>query len=244
MSGVAIAQPRGGGRSQHSSPRPSTATRSTPRTQVLEKRASERRPGSRHGDRRELRAFNRPRRRGSATSGARCWCRCARRHARGSGRTPQPGLTRVAAPGCLFQLDRRRGACRRSSGARHALDASRCWSRRPVFPGHTLVVPAPARGSASDVAPRCAPRSSCSAGDQRAVAAAVHDAIGAQGTFVAMNNVVSQSVPHLHVARRTAQAQGRVGRASSGRGTRVRRRRGDGGGRRADPRRLALDAMM
>jgi histidine triad (HIT) family protein len=31
------------------------------------------------------------------------------------------------------------------------------------------------------------------------VAAAVQDAMHAQGSFVAMNNVVSQSVPHLHV---------------------------------------------
>ena len=31
------------------------------------------------------------------------------------------------------------------------------------------------------------------------MAAAVQDAMGAQGSFVAMNNVVSQSVPHLHV---------------------------------------------
>nr|BFE76444.1 hypothetical protein GCM10020092_097450 [Actinoplanes digitatis] len=30
------------------------------------------------------------------------------------------------------------------------------------------------------------------------VAAAVPSVLGAQGTFVAMNNVVSQSVPHLH----------------------------------------------
>ena len=30
------------------------------------------------------------------------------------------------------------------------------------------------------------------------VAAALPTALGAQGTFVAMNNVVSQSVPHLH----------------------------------------------
>ncbi len=28
---------------------------------------------------------------------------------------------------------------------------------------------------------------------------AVRDAIGAQGSFVAINNVVTQSVPHLHV---------------------------------------------
>jgi len=31
------------------------------------------------------------------------------------------------------------------------------------------------------------------------LAAAVQDAVGAAGSFVAMNNVVSQSVPHLHV---------------------------------------------
>jgi histidine triad (HIT) family protein len=31
------------------------------------------------------------------------------------------------------------------------------------------------------------------------VAAALVSALGAQGSFVAMNNVVSQSVPHLHV---------------------------------------------
>jgi histidine triad (HIT) family protein len=31
------------------------------------------------------------------------------------------------------------------------------------------------------------------------IAAAVQDGLDAQGTFVAQNNVVSQSVPHLHV---------------------------------------------
>ena len=31
------------------------------------------------------------------------------------------------------------------------------------------------------------------------MAMAVQDGMGAQGTFVAENNVVSQSVPHLHV---------------------------------------------
>ena len=33
----------------------------------------------------------------------------------------------------------------------------------------------------------------------RRVAAALGDALGCQGTFVAINNVVSQSVPHLHM---------------------------------------------
>jgi histidine triad (HIT) family protein len=36
-------------------------------------------------------------------------------------------------------------------------------------------------------------------GAAQRVAAAVVDGLGAQGSFVAMNNVVSQSVPHLHV---------------------------------------------
>jgi len=36
-------------------------------------------------------------------------------------------------------------------------------------------------------------------GAAKAVAAAIGTALGAQGTFVAMNNVVSQSVPHLHL---------------------------------------------
>jgi histidine triad (HIT) family protein len=31
------------------------------------------------------------------------------------------------------------------------------------------------------------------------IAGAIVSALGAQGTFVAINNVVSQSIPHLHV---------------------------------------------
>jgi len=95
--------------------------------------------------------------------------------------------------GCLF--------CRIVSG-----DAQACvvWETpetigfldiRPVFKGHVLIVPrlhvatlvelpdellVPVMGSA------------------RAVAAAMISTLSAQGSFVAMNNVVSQSVPHLH----------------------------------------------
>jgi histidine triad (HIT) family protein len=36
-------------------------------------------------------------------------------------------------------------------------------------------------------------------GTVRLISAAVPAALGAQGTFVAENNIVSQSVPHLHV---------------------------------------------
>jgi histidine triad (HIT) family protein len=67
---------------------------------------------------------------------------------------------------------------------------------RPVFPGHVLVVPRVHHATLADL-----PRPSIEPVFEAAqrVAAAVVAGLGAQGTFVAMNNVVSQSVPHLHV---------------------------------------------
>jgi histidine triad (HIT) family protein len=67
---------------------------------------------------------------------------------------------------------------------------------RPVFKGHVLVVPRLHVETLVDLpdellAPLLA--------RVRSVAAAVVSALGAQGSFVAMNNVVSQSVPHVHV---------------------------------------------
>jgi histidine triad (HIT) family protein len=67
---------------------------------------------------------------------------------------------------------------------------------RPLFPGHTLVLPRRHVETLRDLDD--ATRSVLFAALQQ-VAAAVQDAMGAQGSFVAMNNVVSQSVPHLHV---------------------------------------------
>ncbi|WP_173077172.1 HIT family protein [Phytohabitans rumicis] len=66
---------------------------------------------------------------------------------------------------------------------------------RPVFKGHTLVVPRThvavlADLPAADLAPFF--------GLVQRLAVAVEDGLGAGGTFVAMNNKVSQSVPHLH----------------------------------------------
>jgi len=67
---------------------------------------------------------------------------------------------------------------------------------RPLFPGHVLLVPRPHVVTLPDLpAELVAP---LFARAQR-LAAAVVDGLGAQGSFVAMNNVVSQSVPHLHV---------------------------------------------
>ncbi|MER7250314.1 HIT family protein [Kribbella sp. NPDC000426] len=67
---------------------------------------------------------------------------------------------------------------------------------RPVFKGHTLIVPrehVPTMVEMTDevMVPLF--------GAARSVADAVRTAFGAQGSFVAVNNVVSQSVPHLHV---------------------------------------------
>src|SRR3954447_21394126 len=66
---------------------------------------------------------------------------------------------------------------------------------RPVFKGHVLVVPRPhvadLPGLAADLLPGFFTL-------VQRIAEAVPGALGAQGTFVAMNNVVSQSVPHLH----------------------------------------------
>jgi histidine triad (HIT) family protein len=66
---------------------------------------------------------------------------------------------------------------------------------RPVFKGHVLVVPRPHIVTLPDLPAELL--TGYFALVQR-IAAAVPAALGAQGTFVAINNVVSQSVAHLH----------------------------------------------
>lgn len=66
---------------------------------------------------------------------------------------------------------------------------------RPVFKGHVLVVPRPHVVQLTDLPADLLP--GYFAFVQR-IAAAVPLALGSTGTFVAMNNIVSQSVPHLH----------------------------------------------
>jgi histidine triad (HIT) family protein len=67
---------------------------------------------------------------------------------------------------------------------------------RPLFKGHALVVPLAHVTTLADLpAAQVGP---FFATVQR-VAGAVQRGLGADGSFVAMNNVVSQSVPHLHV---------------------------------------------
>ncbi len=67
---------------------------------------------------------------------------------------------------------------------------------RPVFKGHVLISPIHHVDNLLDLPPDLMTPLLTMA--QR-VAAAVVDVLGAEGSFVAINNVVSQSVPHLHV---------------------------------------------
>jgi len=96
-------------------------------------------------------------------------------------------------PDCLF--------CRIASGE---VDAATVWSDddfvafldiRPLFKGHTLLVPRSHVMTLPDLPGSL--RDPFLAATQR-LAGAMVEALGAQGSFVAMNNVVSQSVPHLH----------------------------------------------
>lgn len=66
---------------------------------------------------------------------------------------------------------------------------------RPVFKGHVLVVPRQHVVTLPDLLAADLPGYF---GLVQRVAAAVPAALGSQGTFVAINNIVSQSVPHLH----------------------------------------------
>lgn len=98
-----------------------------------------------------------------------------------------------------------RGACIFCSIIRGELEASvvgrgEGWvaflDTRPVFKGHVLVVPTVHRETLADLDPsEVEPLFSA----VRRLSAVVPEALGAHGTFVAMNNKISQSVPHLHV---------------------------------------------
>ena len=67
---------------------------------------------------------------------------------------------------------------------------------RPVFKGHVLIAPLEHIDTLLDL-PQTLMQPLLTVAQQ--LAGALVDALGAQGTFVAINNVVSQSVPHLHI---------------------------------------------
>ena len=67
---------------------------------------------------------------------------------------------------------------------------------RPVFKGHVLLVPREHIVTLPDLPATL--RDGFLAAGQR-LATAMVEGLGAQGSFVAINNTVSQSVPHLHL---------------------------------------------
>jgi histidine triad (HIT) family protein len=67
---------------------------------------------------------------------------------------------------------------------------------RPLFPGHSLLIPREHLETFADlpddlIGPLFA--------NARLLSRAIPEAMGKPGSFVALNNVVSQSVPHLHI---------------------------------------------
>jgi len=100
----------------------------------------------------------------------------------------------VTNPACLF--------CRIADGAlsaRIVFEDDNCIAfldHRPVFPGHCLLIPKKHYETLIDL-----PRELIEPFflDVQLLTRAVESGMEAHGTFVAMNNRVSQSVPHLHV---------------------------------------------
>jgi histidine triad (HIT) family protein len=67
---------------------------------------------------------------------------------------------------------------------------------RPLFPGHCLLMP---RNHVETLAELPAEEISPLFGTAQRISHAMEEALGAEGSFVAINNRVSQSVPHLHI---------------------------------------------
>ena len=67
---------------------------------------------------------------------------------------------------------------------------------RPLFPGHSLLIPREHHEAIWDLPDELVEPLFANA---RLLSQAVREAMSAQGAFVAINNVVSQSVPHMHV---------------------------------------------
>ncbi len=67
---------------------------------------------------------------------------------------------------------------------------------RPLFPGHALLIPREHHETLGDLPDELIGPLFANA---RLLSRAIPQAMGKPGSFVAMNNVVSQSVPHLHV---------------------------------------------
>jgi len=67
---------------------------------------------------------------------------------------------------------------------------------RPLFPGHTLLVPKTHYETLADLPDNLVTPLFKNA---KMLAVAVEQGLGAEGSFIAINNRISQSIPHLHV---------------------------------------------
>jgi histidine triad (HIT) family protein len=67
---------------------------------------------------------------------------------------------------------------------------------RPLFPGHVLLIPKSHFATIQDLPEALAANLFANV---RMLSAAVEAGMGAEGTFIAANNRVSQSVPHFHL---------------------------------------------
>jgi histidine triad (HIT) family protein len=67
---------------------------------------------------------------------------------------------------------------------------------RPLFPGHSLLIPREHHETIWDLPDELLATLFTNV---RELSRAIRDAMGAEGAFVAANNVVSQSVPHFHI---------------------------------------------
>ncbi len=105
-----------------------------------------------------------------------------------------PAKSGPAKPACVF--------CAIIAGEQPAdiiLESERLIAfldHRPLFRGHTLLVPKQHIRLLSDLPAELVPEFFTTA--QR-LERAVEDGLGADGSMILINNVVSQSVPHLHL---------------------------------------------
>lgn len=109
-------------------------------------------------------------------------------------RRARPDAIVIVMEPCVF--------CQIVSGERNAhvvldeADVLAFLDARPLFPGHTLLIPRTHHETMMDLPPDLV---GPFFGRARRLARAMENGLGADGSFVAVNNRVSQSVPHLHV---------------------------------------------
>ena len=107
-----------------------------------------------------------------------------------------PGVRGVVPPGDNCPFD---AVIRGEAPAEVILETENTLAfldHRPLFRGHTLLVPKQHLTLLSDLPAELAAEFLTTA--QR-LERAVEDGLGAKGSMVLVNNVVSQSVPHLHL---------------------------------------------